>query len=104
MSYGQYRDGIPTCAPEDTYDAPPELGGRRANYPIVNNVQQYGLFNEVRTDWYGEGSQLWEAWGFPRYDGEVWSIQLTARPGYYVTPEQLESMGYDVEEDFPPFG
>lgn len=110
MSYGAYREGIPLRAVEERYVTPTDLGGARANYPIVSCAQQYGLFNEVRTDWNGVGSQLWESvrgqfvnGDISFYPGDVWSIQLSARPGYYVTSEQLEELGYS-EEDFPPMG
>lgn len=110
MSLRDYYAGIPLVAVEEEYVMPPELGGRRANYPMVCSDQQYGLFNEVVTDWYGPGSQLYEAvTGQPdqtrgdvaTYSGEVWSIQLTARPGFYVTPQQLEIMGLGYMDDDP---
>jgi hypothetical protein len=117
MSFEDYYAGIPRVTPQFSYDSPPEYGGLRTIYPIVNSTQQYGLFNEVKTDWYGLGSQMWASCrgmgmgtgkiaqhgDVNQFTGAVWSIQLTARPGYYVTPEQLLAMGYD-DDDFPPIG
>lgn len=111
MTYGDYSAGIPARAVEDLYVNPPDMGGLRANYPIVNSTQQYGLFNEVQTDWLGDKAQVWESQrgmdysgDVPSYNGAVWSIQLTARPGYHVSSEQLEQMVYSDEEDYPPYG
>jgi len=81
----------------------PELS---ANYPIVTKDQQYGLFHEVATDWHDQYA-VWAAFSGPnikpQYTGDVWSIQLTARPGYYVTPQQLENYGL-MDHDVPPLG
>jgi len=81
----------------------PELS---TNYPIVTKDQQYGLFHEVVTDWhdiYAVAAAISGYYYEPRYEGDVWSIQLTARPGYYVTPQQLEDYGL-LGHDVPPIG
>jgi hypothetical protein len=96
---------IPAAAPEDLWYAPTYLGtngGRQIGYPMIWRDQQYGLFHEVVTDWHDIYALL-AAIGWQRYDGDVWSIQLTARPGYYVTPEQLTAYGLG-QGDFPPLG
>jgi hypothetical protein len=79
---------------------------RSANYPIVTNDQQRGLYNEVYTDWTDRFAREAAAMGVtstPQYYGDVWSIQLTARPGYYVSPEQLVAYGLS-QDDTPPWG
>lgn len=117
MSLEQYRSGVydagvPIIACEDVYYLPPDLGGLRANYPIVSQAIPFGLFNEVVTDWDGPGSQLYESvrttpmeqrGDVQMYAGNVQSIQLTARPGYYVSPQFLEAIGYE-DDEFPPIG
>jgi len=101
-----WRNEIPPQAIMDVYDMPPELGGSRANFPIVTNLLTAGLFHEVETDWAttiarrenSMPSEGYNGW-FGAYQGDVWSIQLTARPGYYVTPEQLYNMGLADDPD-----
>lgn len=79
---------IPPVAPQYQYDRPPEYGGLLTVYPMVSFDQQYGLFHEVVVD---QLSDLHRVDNWPHYNGDVWTIQLTARPGYYVTPEQMEN-------------
>lgn len=88
---------IPAQAVAFEYPRPPYYGGLLTVYPIVTRDQQYGLFNEVVTDWYGRDSGIWGKGGHgpaawldkPVYNGEVWSLQRNALPGYYTSPQQL---------------
>ena len=94
---------IPRQAVEEVWYAPIDIGGgKRANYPIVQHDQQYGLFNEVVVDQWGADSGIWRMGGHgpwawldkPTYNGEVWSLQqVNNDPGYYVTPQNLYAMG-----------
>jgi hypothetical protein len=93
---------IPPQAIEECWSGPVDLGiGLKCNYPIVTSDQQYGLFREVVTDWYATLGQV-DNW--PHFYGDVWSIQLTARPGYYVDPEMIARYAIDEENEYPPFG
>lgn len=76
---------------------------KRTQYPIVTKLQQYGLSHEVVTDWNDVYARL-AAIGWQRFDGDVWTIQLTARPGYYVTSEQINAYGLTGNSEFPPLG
>lgn len=87
-------------APLETYVNPPELGGLRANMPLAYPVNR-GMANEMWTDWH-QTVALGENVCWPSFTGDVWSIQLTARPGYYVRPELLWEMGYYDDEDTYP--
>ncbi len=95
---------VPYPSPEQSwvaFDQPePRL---QTNYPIVTKAQQYGLMHEVVVDTHDRYARL-SAIGWQRWDGDVWTIQLTARPGYYVTAEQLEAYGMAGDSEFPPLG
>lgn len=85
--------------PMQTYANPPELGGLRANFTLDHPVN-YGMSREMRVDW-TQTVLMGENDGWPRFDGDVWSIQLTARPGHYVSPEILYEIGWDDAEGAP---
>lgn len=89
---------IPRQAVALEYPRPSYYGGLLTVYPIVTKDQQYGLFGEVMTDWYGpdsgiaanKGGKGPAAWADKRvYNGEVWTVQRDALPGYYTQPQQL---------------
>ena len=84
-----------------TYDAPPELGGARANYPVLDNLVP-DVMAEVTTS-FRTAIALGDGQLTPRFDGDVWSVQLTARPGYYVAPEIQEELGWQ-DGEVPPYG
>lgn len=106
---------LPQFAPEQVYEAPKEMGGGRANFPIITHIQQHGLCHEVNVcndEAVFVVGQRFAANAYETfmngYAGDVWSIQLTARPGYYVAPEiqmQLGWAGYgDEDGDVGPNG
>lgn len=70
--------------PVQEFPAIAELGGLIGNFPLVSNTPAAGLSHEMIVSWTSTWADNW-----PRFDGDVWSIQLTARPGYYVAPEIL---------------
>lgn len=91
---------LPHSAPIEEWSLPPDLGGRVANFPKECAWQTPALMTEVITDWDqtilgGENLGAPDAYGSGfQFNGDVWSIQLTARPGYYVAPEIMEELGW----------
>ena len=95
------RPALNVGAPMQTYDAPPELGGARANYPVLDNLVPEVLA-EVTTS-FRTATLMGDGHLTPRYDGDVYSVQLTARPGYYVAPEIQDELGW-IDMEVPPYG
>lgn len=92
---------IPRQSVERDYPRPKDLGGVLAVFPIVQKDQQYGLFREVNTSWYGADSGIYQQGGHgpqawmdqPTYNGEVWSVQWSSnQPGYYVNPQTIDAV------------
>lgn len=90
---------IPRQAVEFDYTRPKDMGGVLANYPILQKDQQYGLFKEVNTAWFGADSGIWQQGGKgppawfdkPDFNAEVWTVQWSNnQPGYYVNPQQID--------------
>lgn len=89
---------IPRQAVAYEYPRPSYYGGLLTVYPIVTKDQQYGLFGETQVAWYGPDSGIGadrggkgpSAWADKAtYNGEVWTVQRNALPGYYTTPQTL---------------
>lgn len=89
-------------APMFVYDAPPEMGGARANYPVLDNLVPDAL-QEIGASYAQAAAQYGDGLPVQRYDGDVFSVQLTARPGYYVAPDIQEELGWS-EGEVPPYG
>jgi hypothetical protein len=76
---------------------------RMSNYPIIDGPRiTRAMATEMRTDWYqavcdGDGQLQ------PSFTGNVWSIQLTARPGYYVTPTQIIQASFEGDVGGDPY-
>lgn len=85
--------------PMETYVNPPELGGLRSNFPLAHPVNRQ-MAREMWTDW-RQTIGLAENACWPSYSGDVYSVQLTARPGYYVSPDLLYELGWDEDEGAP---
>lgn len=73
--------------PMDSYPSPPDMGGLRANFPKLFTYFR-GMSREMWVSW-GQPWACGQGFGWPRYNGDVFSIQLTARPGYYVAPDVM---------------
>lgn len=97
---------IPLIRPMFEYPNPPDMGGLRANTPIVSQDIPYALSHSLKMSWYGPGADLWTSDNWPRYNGDVWTIQLSARPAYYIDPELAILYGLDDAnmDDFAPQG
>lgn len=93
---------------------PKELGGTIAVFPIEDFSVFHGTTLELMTDWYGptgvgpqspvdnfgDGRSYQNGWSF---EGNAWTIQLSARPGLYVSPDVLTYLGYE-DGTQPPYG
>lgn len=96
------RPAFSVGAPLETYSAPPELGGARPNIPVLDNLVP-DVLQEVGASYAQAAAQYGNGLPTQQYDGDVWSVQLTARPGYYVAPEIQEELGW-IDMEVPPNG
>lgn len=89
-------------SPMESYPNPPEMGGLRVNFPLIYPVNRQ-MAGEMLIDWYGPDGLGIVNFIQPLndYNGNVWSIQLTARPGYYVSPEIMYELGWS-DDEVPP--
>lgn len=74
----------------------------RAVYPIVHQLTHANA-REMRVDWYDAICRGLGQITPYHFDGNVWTIQLTARPGYYVAPEIQQAMGW-MDQPADPTG
>lgn len=92
-------------AVEQRYAAPPDMGGLRANYPILDRSVAVAGGHADLVGWYGPtgvspfspvdnfGDEHAYANDWCEL-GDIWTIQLGMRPGYYVTPDELSHLDW----------
>lgn len=91
---------LPAAVEQVFYDLP-EMGGANVNYPTVDWTVGRGLTLEIITGWF-RGLDEVDSVGDARsekadwlYVGNVYTIQLTMRPGYWVDPVEQTVLGWE---------
>lgn len=89
--------------PTVNYDRPAEYGGLLSVHPRIRTY--HGPMSAEQHVAWAQAARMCSTYDQPMngYFGDVTSIQLTAKPGYYVSPEVMAELGWEGNE-VPPNG